>query len=302
MDLVLALFLFKKDKWKEEVLITPNEEKGDLIHLLSHAKEEMMQKLKPDFLHRDNAWSSWPPALLLHVCHCSVTNLRFTGKERENVIEPDSTDSSVKRTSRRAWPPQSCSCISISINYLINSAHNRNSSSFQVWAILDSEVAFFLLSFRSMRMVVLENLYFEWKIFLVPHICSHCVLGWYLLTTWFTCSPGNHKCFISNVSQVFPILNVLCSHWVLQLRIIDGDHVDGVECGKPSSRFWWWNHIIKRFHYHANRSLQKGSYYVLNILKRKILCDSLSWVWMLNPALLLYFFCIFIAVSFSAVS
>lgn len=55
MDLVLALVLFEKNKREGEELTAPDQEKGELIQLLSHAKEEEMEELKPNFLHWDNA-------------------------------------------------------------------------------------------------------------------------------------------------------------------------------------------------------------------------------------------------------
>lgn len=58
MDLVLALSSFEKNKREEEELAAPDQEKGDLIQLLLHAKEERMEELKLNFLHWDNACAS----------------------------------------------------------------------------------------------------------------------------------------------------------------------------------------------------------------------------------------------------
>lgn len=153
--------------------------------------------------------------------------------------------------------------VATSLFYLITSVLNKYSSSFHAWAVLGYEAFFFFSTFLSILWeqwclkVCIPNKGFVLR----PTYGCFCVLGWYLLTTYFTLQQSNHKCFISNVSQVFPVQPVLSSHWGLQLCIIDGDQVDGdVVCCRSASRFWRWNRIIKCFHYCVNRPLGKGCY------------------------------------------
>lgn len=57
MHLGLALFSFEKNKREKEGLTAPDQQKADVIQLLSHAKEERTEELKLNFLHWDNAWA-----------------------------------------------------------------------------------------------------------------------------------------------------------------------------------------------------------------------------------------------------
>lgn len=57
MHLGLALFSFEKYKREKEGLTAPDQQKADVIQLLSHGKEERTEELKLNFLHWDNAWA-----------------------------------------------------------------------------------------------------------------------------------------------------------------------------------------------------------------------------------------------------
>ena len=70
MDLVLARFSVEKNKREGEELTAPDQEKGDLIQLLSHANEERVEELKTNFLH----WEMHEHCDLQPSCWRYVTN------------------------------------------------------------------------------------------------------------------------------------------------------------------------------------------------------------------------------------
>lgn len=69
-----------------------DQQKGDLIQLLPHAKEEQIEEVKPNFIQWCNGNCDLEPSKLV-VCYHAVMNLRFTGTETESLHDCMVTES-----------------------------------------------------------------------------------------------------------------------------------------------------------------------------------------------------------------